>query len=276
MTPLLSRFARSRPGLVGIALVLLLTAVALAAPLLAARDPLHTSLASFRRPGVDGLLGTDNLGRDVWSGVIYGARVSLLVGVLGATISAIVGIAVGAAAGYSGGLADACLMRATELFQTIPKFFLAVVVVALIGRGVDKLILVLGLLGWPLIARLVRAEFLKLKEQEFVEAARALGEPPWRITLRVILPNALPPAVVAVTLGVAEVILLEAGLSFFGLGDPNLISWGLMLQNAQGYMRRAWWMAVFPGMAITMAVFGFNLLGDGLNDAMNPRLRSRA
>lgn len=269
------RFARSRPGLVGLTIVLLLIAGAVAAPLLGASDPLQTSPAAFRPPGTQWLLGTDNLGRDLWSGVVYGARVSLVVGVLAALLSAIVGIAIGTVAGFAGGRVDAWLMRGAELFQTIPQFFLALIVVALIGRGLEKIIVVLGLLGWPLTARLIRAEFLSLKEREFVEAAHALGMSASRIAVRVILPNALPPAVVATSLGVAEAILLEAGLSFFGLGDPNLVSWGLMLQNAQGYLRRAWWMAVFPGVAIFLAVFGFNLLGDGLNDAMNPRLRRR-
>ncbi len=269
------RFLKSGPGVTGAAVVVALVGLAALAPLLTARDPLGTSLAAFAPPGVTAPLGTDNLGRDVWAGVLYGARVSLAVGILAAAVSALVGLAVGMTAGYAGGRADTVLMRAAELFQTIPQFFLALLVVALIGRGLEKVILILGLLGWPLTARLVRAEFLSLKEREFVEAARALGMPAAWIALRVILPNALPPAVVAATFGVAEAILLEAGLSFFGLGDPNLGSWGVMLQNAQGYLRRAWWMAVFPGLAITLAVFGFNLLGDGLTDALNPRLRER-
>lgn len=275
MTPLVRRFARSRPALLGFTIVLLLIAVAMAAPLVAPADPFRTSPAAFRAPGTTALFGTDNLGRDVWSGVAHGTRVSLLVGVLAAFTAATVGVIVGSLAGYIGGRVDAWLMRGAELFQTIPQFFLALLVVALIGRGLEKVILVLGLLGWPLIARLIRAEFLSLREREFVEAARALGMSGWRITAQVILPNALPPAIVAASLGVGEAILLEAGLSFFGLGDPNLVSWGLMLQNAQGFLRRAWWMAVFPGLAIFLAVLGFNLLGDGLNDALNPRLRSR-
>lgn len=275
MTPFARRFARSRPALFGLAIVGLLVAAAAAAPLIAPQDPLQTSPAAFRAPGAEGLLGTDNLGRDIWSGVVHGTRVSLLVGMLAALTAAGVGIVVGTLSGYAGGRVDTGLMRTAELFQTIPQFFLALLVVALIGRGLEKIILVLGLLGWPLTARLIRAEFLSLKEREFVEAARAIGMPARRIAVRVILPNALPPAIVAASLGVAEAILLEAGLSFFGLGDPNLVSWGLMLQNAQSYLRRAWWMAVFPGIAIFLAVLGFNLVGDGLNDALNPRLRSR-
>jgi peptide/nickel transport system permease protein len=275
MSPTWRRFGKSRPGLVGLALVALLLAAAALAPRLAARPPLETSAAAFRPPGAARLLGTDNLGRDVWSGLVHGARVSLLVGVLSAAFAALIGVAVGAAAGATGGRVDAALMRLSDLLQTIPQFFLALLIVALAGRGLWKIIAVLAILGWPLTARLVRAEFLSLRECEFVEAARALGMSDLRIAVLVILPNATPPAIVAATLGVAEAVLLESGLSFFGLGDPNLMSWGLMLQNAQGFLRRAWWMAVFPGLAIFTAVLAFNLFGDGLSDALNPRLRQR-
>lgn len=269
------RFSRSRPAVAGLAMVLLLLAAALLAPALSPRPPLETSAAAFRPPGGGGAMGTDNLGRDIWSGLLHGARVSLMVGVLSAAFAALVGVTVGTAAGALGGRADAWLMRLSDLMQTIPQFFLALLIVALAGRGLWKIIGVLALLGWPLTARLVRAEFLSLREREFVEAARALGMAEFRIAVLVILPNALAPAIVAATLGVAEAVLLESGLSFFGLGDPNLMSWGLMLQNAQGFLRRAWWMAVFPGLAIFAAVLAFNLFGDGLNDALNPRLRQR-
>jgi peptide/nickel transport system permease protein len=269
------RFGRSRPGLVGLGLILLLGGSALGAPLLAPRDPLETSAAAFRSPGGEGILGTDNLGRDVWAGLLYGARVSLMVGVLSAGFAAVIGIAVGSVAGFVGGRVDAVLMRLSDLVQTIPQFFLALLIVALAGRGLWKIIGVLAILGWPLVARLVRAQFLSLREREFVEAARALGMSDPRIAAVVILPNAVQPAIVAASLGVAEAVLLESGLSFFGLGDPNLMSWGVMLQNAQGFLRRAWWMAVFPGLAIFAAVLSFNLFGDGLNDALDPQLRQR-
>jgi peptide/nickel transport system permease protein len=269
------RFGRSRPGLVGLGLILLLGGSALGAPLLAPRDPLETSAAAFRSPGGEGILGTDNLGRDVWAGLLYGARVSLMVGVLSAGFAAVIGIAVGSVAGFVGGRVDAVLMRLSDLVQTIPQFFLALLIVALAGRGLWKIIGVLAILGWPLVARLVRAQFLSLREREFVEAARALGMSDLRIAAVVILPNAVQPAIVAASLGVAEAVLLESGLSFFGLGDPNLMSWGVMLQNAQGFLRRAWWMAVYPGLAIFTAVLAFNLFGDGLNDALDPQLRQR-
>lgn len=269
------RFRRSRPGVVGLALVVILVALALAAPGLASRPPLQTSPGAFRAPGPGAVLGTDNLGRDVWAGLLHGARVSLAVGICSAGLAALIGVVVGGLAGLHGGRLDAALMRVSDIMQTIPQFFLALLIVALTGRGLWKIIGVLALLGWPLTARLVRAEFLSLKQREFVEAARALGMPDLAIGVRVILPNALSPVIVAATLGVAEAILLESGLSFFGLGDPNLMSWGLMLQNAQGFLRRAWWMAVFPGLAIFAAVLAFNIFGDGLNDALNPRLRQR-
>jgi peptide/nickel transport system permease protein len=275
VTDVWRRFSRSRPGVIGLGFVVLIVALAAAAPWLTSRSPLQTSAAAFRAPGPDAWLGTDNLGRDVWAGLAYGARVSLVVGVCSAGLAAVIGVVVGGLAGFHGGRVDAVLMRVSEMMQTIPQFFLALLIVALAGRGLWKIIGVLAILGWPLTARLVRAEFVSLKEREFVEAARALGMADFAIGVRVILPNALSPVIVAATLGVAEAILLESGLSFFGLGDPNLMSWGLMLQNAQGFLRRAWWMAVFPGVAIFVAVLAFNIFGDGLNDALNPRLRQR-
>jgi len=269
------RFCRNRAGLLGLLAIAALLIVAVLAPALASRDPFRISSQAFLSPGGGAFLGTDNLGRDVWSGVLYGARVSLAVGCFAALTSTLIGIMVGGVAGFYGGKLDAILMRGTELFQTIPQFFLALVIIALAGPGLGKVILVIGILGWPLTARLVRAQFLSLKAREFVEAARALGVGDPRMIVRVILPNALPPVIVTASLEIAHAILLEAGLSFFGLGDPNFMSWGMMLNNAQGFLRRAWWMSVFPGTGIFIAVLGFNLFGDALNDALNPRLRQR-
>lgn len=268
-------FRRNRPGLTGFWLVLLLAVLALAAPALTARAPLATSPGAFTPPGRAAPLGTDNIGRDVWSGVLFGARVSLTVGIGVAAAAAGLGIVVGAVAGYIGGTPDAVLMRVSEFFQIIPQFFLALLFVAIVGRGLDKVIIVLSVLGWPLTARLVRAQFLSLRRQEFVEAARAVGMGDLRIAVREILPNALPPIIVTASLGAGHAILLEAGVSFFGLGDPTLMSWGQMLNNAQGFLQQAWWMSVFPGLGIFLAVLGFNLLGDGLNDALSPRLQRR-
>jgi peptide/nickel transport system permease protein len=267
------RYRRSRLGLVGLGIVLGLGVIAVFAPALAPYEPTGTSLDSLRAPGATGHpLGTDDLGRDILSGVIWGARVSLIVGITAAATAVFIGIVIGACAGYYGRWADALLMRITELFQTIPRFVLALLVVALFGRGLTKLVLVIGVLAWPQAARLVRGQFLAHKSAAYVDAARALGLPGWRIIFSEVLPNVLAPVVVLGSLDVAQAILLEASLGFFGLGDPNLVSWGGMLNNAQAYLREAWWMSVFPGIGIALAVVGFNLVGDGLNDAINPRL----
>jgi len=267
------RYGRSRAAVIGLLIVGGLAVVALFAPLLAPYEPTGTSLSDLRPPGTAGHpLGTDDLGRDILSGVIWGARVSLVVGITAAATAVFIGIVLGALAGYYGRWVDAVLMRITELFQTIPRFVLALLVVALFGRGLEKLVLVIGLLAWPQAARLVRGQFLAQKSAAYVDAARALGMSSWRIIFSEVLPNVLAPVVVLGSLDVAQAILLEASLGFFGLGDPNLVSWGGMLNAAQAYLREAWWMSVFPGVGIALAVVGFNLIGDGLNDAINPRL----
>ncbi len=267
------RYRRRRAALVGLGLVMLLIVVALAAPLIAPRDPHTTSLNTLKAPGTPGFpLGSDNLGRDILSGVLWGSRVSLIVGVCAAATAILLGILIGAVAGFYGGWTDAMLGRLTELFQVIPRFVLALLVVALFGTGLWKLIAVIGALSWPQAARVVRGQFLALRGAGYVDAARILGLRPARIIFSEILPNVLAPIVVIGSLDIATAILLEASLGFFGLGDPNLISWGGMLNNAQAHLREAWWMSVFPGAAISAAVLGFNLVGDGLNEAMNPRL----
>lgn len=258
-------------SVIGLACALAVVFMAIFAPLLGTRDPLATSPDSFVAPSAEAWLGTDNLGRDIWSGVVYGSRVSLIVGLSASVISAVIGIVAGSVAGFWGRTIDIVIMRITELFQVIPQFFLALILVALVGRGLDKVIFVLGILGWPLTARVVRGQFLSLKQREFTEASRALGGRDRYLVMRVLLPNTLAPVVVVLTQRVGQAILLEAGVSFFGLGDPNLISWGQMINSAQSFLYLAWWMSVFPGVAIFIAVLGFTLLGDGLNDALNPR-----
>ncbi len=216
-------------------------------------------------------MGTDDLGRDVLSGVVYGTRTSLLLAVVVSLLTGAIGIIVGSLAAWQGRRTDDSLMRVTEFVQVVPRFFLAVIVIALFGPGLDRLILLLGLTSWPWIARVVRAEVLSLKQREFVEAARSLGAGHLRVLLREVFPNALPPVVVMVSLSAASVILIEAGLSFLGLGDPDVVSLGYLANNAQRFLRVAWWMAAFPGAAIALAVLGLNLLGDGLNEVLNPR-----
>jgi peptide/nickel transport system permease protein len=220
-------------------------------------------------------MGSDDLGRDLLCGVIHGARTSVVVSLGVTAIAALIGIVVGAVAGYGPGGVDDVLMRGTESVQVVPRFFLAVVVIALFGPGLDRVVAVLGLSSWPAIARVVRAETLSLARREFVDAARALGASAPRILMRQVLPNALPAALVVVSLNAASVILLEAGLGFIGLGDPRAVSLGYLANNAQRFLRVAWWMAVFPGAAIALAILGLNLLGDALADLGNPRRRRR-
>jgi len=267
------RFLRNLPAAAGAAWVLGMILVCALVPWLAASDPLRVGGDAFAPPGAAYWFGTDNQGRDIWSGILHGAQVSLAVGFLAAITSSSIGVAVGAAAGFHGGWVDSFLMRVTELFQIMPRFFLALIIISLFGAGIGKVIFVIGVLSWPPTARLIRAEFLTLKHRDFIEAARATGIGDLTLCFRQILPNAMAPAVVAGSLDIAQAILLEASLSFFGLGDPNLISWGTMLYNAQGYLRQGWWLSIFPGAAIFLAVLAFNLVGDGINEALNPRLR---
>lgn len=269
------RFARNRGAVLGLICVCLVALVALFASELAPYDPWALGRDAFVPPGPPHWMGTDDLGRDVLSGVLHGGRASLTVGLAAAGMALVIGVSVGSVSGYSRGIVGDALMRLTEMFMVVPRFFLAILIVAFFGSGLEKVIFVIGILSWPTAARLVRAQFLWLREQEFVEAARSLGMGRVAIMLSEILPNALPPAVVAASLEIARAILLEAALSFLGLGDPNVFSWGTMLRDAQPFLRRAWWMSVGPGIAISVVVLAFNLVGDGFNDAMNPRSQER-
>ena len=269
------KYQRNRAAVFGLYVVLVFLVMAVLSPWLAPFQPLSLGKDSFRPPDSTYLLGTDDLGRDLLSGVLWGARVSLLVGLLAAFTSTLIGVIVGSASGYYGGWADDLLMRLTEFFLVIPRFFLALIIVALFGSSIWNIIFVIGILSWPVTARLVRAEFLSLRGKEFVEGVRAIGAPDRRIILRHMLPNAGPPIVISGSLQIARAILMEAGLSFLGLGDPNRMSWGVMLYNAQRFLRHAWWTATFPGLAIFFIVMGFNLIGDGLNDALNPKQKGK-
>jgi peptide/nickel transport system permease protein len=260
------------PGAVlGLALTGALLALALFADVVAPGDPFASVAPPLSPPSRAHLLGSDDLGRDLLSGVVHGARTSVAVSLGVTAVAALIGIVIGAIAGYTPGGVDDLLMRGTESVQVVPRFFLAVVVIALFGPGLDRMVLVLGLSSWPAIARVVRAETLSLARREFVDAARALGASAPRILMRQVVPNALPAALVVVSLNAASVILLEAGLGFIGLGDPRAISLGYLANNAQRFLRVAWWMAVFPGAAIALAILGLNLLGDALADVGNPR-----
>lgn len=254
-------------------------AVVFAAALLAGTlypgDPLDMVGAPFTWPGTDAgaPLGTDLMGRDLAAGLVHGARVSLLVGVSSALVALLIGIAVGAAAGFYRGRVDAVLTRITEFFQTIPAFLLAVILVAVLQPSVGTIVFALGVTSWTSVARLVRAEFIGLREREFVKASVALGAGDAHLILREILPNAWTPVVVSTALLVANAILSEAGLSFLGLGDPNLVSWGSMIGLGRDALRTAWYMTALPGLAIALTVLALNLLSDALHAALDPRLR---
>ncbi|MDP8969535.1 MAG: ABC transporter permease [Actinomycetota bacterium] len=255
--------------------------MALLADVIAPGDPFASAGPALRPPSTEHLMGTDNLGRDVFRAVVHGARTSMTVVVGVLLISSAIGIVVGAVAGYRGGLVDDVLMRITEVFQSLPHFFLALLVVALFGSSLRNLVVFLGLTSWELLARVVRAETLSIRQQAFVEAAQAAGATDRRILFRHVVPNSLPSATVVMALVGSTVILIEAGLSFIGLGDQTQMSWGFLINNAETFLQVAWWMSVFPGLAIVIAVLGLNLLSDGLNDALNPspdssrRLRPR-
>jgi peptide/nickel transport system permease protein len=268
---LLARVVTTPAGATGLALLAVVVAAAALAPVLAPAGPFAIDGPSLAPPSAQHPMGTDALGRDTFSGVLYGARTSLLVaGTVGVLVLAI-GVPVGTLAGYRGGWVDDALMRGAEFLQVLPRFFLAIVVIALFGPGLDRLILVLGLTSWALLARVVRAEVLSLREREFVEAARAGGAGGLRIVARDILPNAMPAAIVYLGLLLAQVMLIEASLGFLGLGDPNTISWGYLASEAQQFLRVAWWLSLFPGVAVVAAVLGLNLLADACTDALGGR-----
>jgi peptide/nickel transport system permease protein len=252
-------------------LLLALALVAVAADRLAPSGPFATVGPPLAPPSGTHPFGTDDLGRDLLAGVAHGTRTSLLVvGAVG-FLTLGIGIPVGLLAGYHGGRTDEVLMRAAELVQVVPRFFLAVVVAALFGPGLDRIVLVLGLTSWPATARVVRAETLSVEARAFVEAARALGAAPRRILTRHVLPAVLPPAIVVLSLTAAGIVLLEASLAFLGLGDPAWMSLGYLANNAQRFLRVAWWMAVFPGAAIAATVLALNLGADVVNDWLDPR-----
>lgn len=271
------RYSCNRGAVIGLFILLAVILCAAAAPFLFPRSPWSMVQRPFLPPfTVDGLmLGTDALGRDVLSGLFHGARVSLLVGLVSTVVALSIGIPIGALAGYYGGLVDDGLMRFTEFFQTIPSFALAIVLLAIFQPSLGYIILAIAIVSWPPVARLVRGEVLSLRHREFVEAATLSGQSNLRIIIWQVLPNALPPIIVLASLMVATAILLESSLSFLGLGDPNVMSWGYMIGAARTVLRTAWWLSFIPGIAIVLTVLALNLIGEGLNDALNPRLRSR-
>lgn len=268
------RYSQNRGGIIGLALLAIILIVAVTAPLFFPESPWKMVNRPFLPP-LDNMahpLGTDTVGRDVATGLAHGARVSILVGLVSTFAALLIGIPIGATAGYFGRWVDDVLMRFTEFFQTVPSFALAIVLVAVFHPSIVSITLSIAIVSWPPVARLVRGEVLSLRSREYVEAAILQGLSTPAIILRQILPNAISPIIVMGSLMVASAVLLESSLSFLGLGDPNLLSWGYMIGAARTVIRQAWWLSFFPGVAIVMTVLALNLIGESLNDALNPRL----
>jgi peptide/nickel transport system permease protein len=269
----LRRATRRRPALIGLAILVLFAAMAVLAPVLAPADPIQTNYALIRKPpSALHWLGTDELGRDLLSRIIWGARASLMAGIVSVTLAAVLGVPLGLASGYAGGKTDVAIMRVIDAVLSIPFLILAIAMATFLGPSLDHAMLAIGLSAVPVFARLTRGQALSAAKEEYVEAARAIGNPPWRVALRHILPNVLPPIVVQATLAIARAIIAEAALSFLGLGQqPPQPSWGSMLNAARAYLSQAPWLAIAPGGAIFLVVLACNLLGDGLKDALDPR-----
>ncbi len=278
-SPLWNRFRRNRLAVAGLWLVAAFYLAALLAPLLASFDPAYQPAyvgggegVLLAPPSSLHIMGTDQYSRDVFSRILYGARISLSIGFLAVAISVTIGTVLGAVSGYLGGWVDGAIMRFVDMVMAFPRLVLLMALVAVFPRSIFLIIVALALTQWPFTTRVVRGEILGLREREFAEAARALGFSRRRIIFRHLLPNALAPVIVAGTLGIGNTIVLEAGLSFLGLGvSPPTPSWGIMVASGRDYLLDAWWIATFPGLAIVLVVLGFNLIGDGLRDALDPR-----
>ncbi|HEV8614245.1 MAG TPA: ABC transporter permease [Methylomirabilota bacterium] len=275
MRPFARRFARSRAGILGLAILTLVIVVAATAPALFPGNPFRRVDRPFQPPFGQHLFGTDVLGRDVAAGIAHGARTSLTIGLMATAAAVLVGTVMGGLAGYYGGRIDDVLMRTTEFFQTIPTFLFSILLVAILAPSVASIVFAIAVVSWPAVARLVRGEFLAMRNREFVQAGICLGMSDGRVIFRHILPNCLSPIIVTGSLIVATAILIESALSFLGLGDPNVMSWGFMIGAGRTFLRTAWWLCTIPGVAILLTVLAINLVGEGLTDALNPRLRSR-
>ena len=271
----LYRVLRNPGGAIGCGVLLIEMAAIIAGPRLYGVDPFDLVAAPFDPPSFDLPLGADYLGRDILAGLLVGGRASMAVGVAATLLSLGIGVTIGAVAGWFGRWADTVLMKVTEFFQVLPGLLLAVVLVSLFHASIGLVIFAIGIVSWPSVARLTRAEYMRVKAQDFVWASIAAGATARHLVLRVVLPNALPPIVVATALNVGNAILFEGGLSFLGLGDPNVMTWGLMLGQNRAYLLDAWWAVTFPGLAIFVTVMAVTLLGEAINPATNPRLQVR-
>ena len=276
MSTFWQRYRRNKSAVFGLGVILLVIIMAVTANFLYPFDPFRLAGKPLSGPGMNGfLLGSDSLGRDVAAGIVHGAKTSLLIGLIATLVAVLIGIVFGAFSGYYGGRLDDFLMRVTEIFQTIPSFIFAILLVAIMKPSIVSIVIAIAVVSWPGVARLVRGEFLALKSREFVQACHTLGMSDLRIMLREILPNCMSPIIVIGSLMVATAILIESGLAFLGLGDPNIMSWGFQIGAGRTMLRSAWWVCTFPGVAILITVLAINLVGEGLNDALNPRLRER-
>lgn len=272
----LSRFARNRAALIGLIVIVAVIGFAVFAPVLFPRNPLRIvgrpevwPFLTWRHP-----LGTDSLGRDIAAIVAHGARTTLLIGLFASLTATLIGVTVGAVAAYFGGWVDEVVMRTAELFQTIPNIIFILTIVSILGQTIENITVAVGIVTWTPIARLTRAEFLSLREREFILASKAIGVGDLRIILREILPNALPPVVILSSLVIASAILFESAISFLGLGDPNVASWGALIGDGRTLIRTSWYICAVPGLAVMVTVLALNLVGDGLNDALNPQLKT--
>ncbi|HTL75439.1 MAG TPA: ABC transporter permease [Casimicrobiaceae bacterium] len=274
MSAFLRRFMRNQAAFAGLLVLLAIVAVAIAGPsLFLHAGPFELAGPPFSPPFGRYPLGTDMLGRNELAGLVYGARTSLLIGLAATLFATLLGVVTGGLAGYYGGALDHALMRVTEMFQTIPSFLFAILVVAILSPSIRTVILAIAIVSWPPMARLVRGEFRSLRNREFVQACIAMGMSDTRVILLHVLPNCVSSIIVTGSLLVATAILTESALSFLGLSDPNVMSWGFMVGAARDFLQRAWWLCAIPGVAILVTVLAINLVGDGLNDALNPRLR---
>lgn len=274
---LMYRFARNKGAVLGLVILVLVIASALFAPLIIDKDPLRI----VARPEIWPLtnaqypLGTDSMGRDILALVLFGARTTIIIGFVAALAATTLGVIIGAFAAWFGGWVDEILTRLTELFQTVPNILLIMTVVAILGQTIGNITFAIGITMWPPIARLTRAEFLSLRDREFVLACRAMGMGNLRIMAAEILPNAIPPVIVLGSVIIGSSILFESSIAFLGLGDPNVASWGALIGDGRTLIRRSWYICAIPGLAIMFTVLAMNLIGDGLNDALNPKLRDR-
>lgn len=269
-------FLKNHAAVVALVVLICIVVGAIVGPFVYPNDPFDMVWAPFSPPGDEGyIFGTDYLGRDLMAMIVYGARVSLTIGLAAAFMSVFIGITIGALAGFYRGWVEEVLMRFTEFFQVLPTLLFSMVIVALFGASLVTVTIAIGVVSWTAVARITRAEFLRIRELEYVMASRAAGAGNMKLMFRVILPNALPPIIVQAALMVGTAILFEAGLSFLGLTDPNVVSWGQIIGSNRQYILDAQWTVTIPGVAIFVTVLAISLVGDGLNDALNPKLRQR-